>query len=82
MLGLDNIEWDIIDKIKATTVDNGKNVIKAVNGTENIELIRCIGNTLNLIVKRIVEYTNISPKKKSNKGASFIIQHLNKWNSN
>jgi hypothetical protein len=82
VLGLDNIEWDIIDKIKATTVDNGKNVIKAVNGTENIELIRCIGNTLNLIVKRIVEYTNISPKKKSNKGASFIIQHLNKWNSN
>jgi hypothetical protein len=60
VLGLDNIEWNIIDKIKAITVDNGKNVIKAVNGTENIELIRCIGHTLNLIVKRIIEYTNIA----------------------
>ena len=56
------IEWDIIEII-AITVDNGKNIIKAVNSIENIELIRCIGHTLNLIVKRIVEYK--APKKKS-----------------
>jgi len=36
--------------IIAITADNGKNIIKAVNGIENIELIRCFGHTMNLIV--------------------------------
>ena len=40
-------EWGINDKIIAITVDNGKNIIKAVNGIENIELIRCFGHTMN-----------------------------------
>ncbi len=35
------IEWDIIEII-AITVDNGKNIIKAVNGIENIELLGCL----------------------------------------
>jgi hypothetical protein len=41
------IEWDVIEII-AITVDNGKNKIKAVNGIENIELIRCLGQTLSI----------------------------------
>jgi hypothetical protein len=41
------IEWDIIEII-AITVDNGKNIIKAVNGIEKIELIRCLGQTLSM----------------------------------
>ena len=57
----------ITKKILAITVDNGKNIIKAVNGIKNIEWIRCFGHTMNLIVKRIVE--NKALKKKSNEGA-------------
>jgi hypothetical protein len=34
------IEWDIIEIIAA---DNDKNIVKAVNGIENIELISYLG---------------------------------------
>jgi len=41
------MEWDIIEII-AITVDIVKIKIKAVNGIENIELIRCLGHTLSM----------------------------------
>jgi len=43
------IEWDIIEII-AIKVDDGKNKIKEGNGIENIELIRCLGHTLQILI--------------------------------
>ncbi len=42
------MEQNIIEII-AITVDNGKNKIAAVNAIENIELIRCLGHTIDVI---------------------------------
>jgi hypothetical protein len=38
----------LIIEIKAITVYNGKNIIKAVKGIEKNELIRCLGHALSI----------------------------------
>jgi len=59
-------EWKIMEKVEFISVDNGKNIIKAVRGLD-VFLLRCLGHTINLIVKRILDHKS---KRISNKTTS------------
>ena len=50
-----------MDKVEFISVDNGRNIIKAVRELE-VFLLRCLGHTINLIVKRILDH---KPKRNS-----------------
>ncbi len=48
--------WKITDKVESITIDNGKNIFKAISQL-NVNLIRCLGHTINLIVKKVLNCT-------------------------
>ena len=52
-------EYDISEKIIATTTDNGTNVIKAVDQLNFLHM-PCVGQTLNLAVKKCFELSQVS----------------------
>lgn len=45
--------WLISDKVKIISIDNAKNISKAV-GTMDVTLIRCLGHTINLMVRKVL----------------------------
>ena len=59
-------DWKIMNKVEFISVENGRNIIKAVNDLE-VFLLSCLGHTINLIVKRILKY---KPKRHSTQTSS------------
>lgn len=60
-------EWNISTKVEMISTDNGANICRAItelstaNATTSIVLVRCLGHTLNLMVKKVINYK--APRK-------------------
>ncbi len=48
-------KWEIKDLVKLIVSDNSRDISKTISLSEHVEHIRCLGNMLNLMVRKVMK---------------------------